>query len=328
MDNSTCPFCNSILNDSSIDDSHCHNLYDCPVCGHYKRRIYPSIFGDGYEDEIAAYLYYNGIHGKINGERIQYVWLDETPHVIDEQAWYRDVNLNEVLVFSNLSFSEMIDQILQAVANKSPFYSAAVSFSYNELQSLLFVKRHLDTSDYQHESKQIVFLLDYLDKKKLISVQYMSQEDEYCHVVLSAEGWNKVDERNSHPEKSRTAFVAMSFAEEMSPIREAIKDAITECQFSPIIMDEVEHNHQIVPEMLHEIRNARFVIAELTGNNNGAYYEAGYALGLGKEVIQLCSETEVKSRLHFDVKQVNTIIWKDEHDLKQRLVKRINATIG
>lgn len=36
-----------------------------------------------------------------------------------------------------------------------------------------------------------------------------------------------------------------------------------------------------------EIRKARFVVAELSHHNNGAYWEAGFARGLGKPVIYM-----------------------------------------
>ena len=120
----------------------------------------------------------------------------------------------------------------------------------------------------------------------------------------------------------------MSFAENMKPIRESIRKAITECGYIPRIMDEIEHNHQIVPEMLYEIRQSKFVIAELTGHNNGAYFEAGYALGNGKEVIQLCNKEKFSEDGHFDVKQVNTILWDNHDDLCERLINRIKATIN
>ena len=97
--------------------------------------------------------------------------------------------------------------------------------------------------------------------------------------------------------------------------------------FNVRIMDEIEHNHQIVPEMLYEIRNSRFVIAELSHHNNGAYYEAGYALGLGKEVIHICDKKELKSGLHFDVAQVNTIFYDSIDEIPEKLRKRIEATI-
>ena len=109
--------------------------------------------------------------------------------------------------------------------------------------------------------------------------------------------------------------------------REAIKEAVTSCGFVPRIMDEIHHNHQIVPEMLYEIRESRFVIAELTEHNNGAYFEAGYALGKEKEVIQICKEDAFAQDGHFDVKQINTILWHDTDDLKEKLKARIRATL-
>jgi nucleoside 2-deoxyribosyltransferase len=39
-----------------------------------------------------------------------------------------------------------------------------------------------------------------------------------------------------------------------------------------------------------DIRTARFVLADLTGNNNGVYWEAGFAEGLGKPVIYTCKK--------------------------------------
>lgn len=62
--------------------------------------------------------------------------------------------------------------------------------------------------------------------------------------------------------------------------------------------------------------------------NNGAYYEAGYALGLGKEVIHICKKSELTSGLHFDVAQVNTIVYDNIEELPAKIVKRIKATIG
>ena len=146
---------------------------------------------------------------------------------------------------------------------------------------------------------------------------------------LEPDGHARVEELQRNQAKtSKNVFDAMSYAPDMLPIRDAIKDALIECGFVPRIMDEIEHNHQIVPEMLYEIREARFVIAELTGHNNGAYFEAGYALGYGKEVIQICDKAKFGTDGHFDVKQVNTILWEDTTDLTKRLIARIRATIA
>lgn len=67
------------------------------------------------------------------------------------------------------------------------------------------------------------------------------------------------------------------------------------------------------------------MVVDLTHQNNGAYFEEGYAMGLGKPVIQLCRKD---TKLHFDIAQKNTIIWDSEADIPLRLANRIKATIN
>ena len=51
-----------------------------------------------------------------------------------------------------------------------------------------------------------------------------------------------------------------------------------------------------------EIRTARFVVAEISHHNNGAYWEAGFARGFGKPVIYMYNKV-IGNRTdpHFDV---------------------------
>ena len=79
-------------------------------------------------------------------------------------------------------------------------------------------------------------------------------------------------------------------------IRQGIKSA----GYVAIFIDEVEHNDFITPELLKYIRDSKFVVVDLSHQNNGAYFEEGYAMGLGKPVIQLCKKDV---RLHFDIAQ-------------------------
>ena len=57
----------------------------------------------------------------------------------------------------------------------------------------------------------------------------------------------------------------------------------------------------ITDEIMAEIRQSRFVIADYTGQKNGVYFEAGFALKLGLTVIPTCRTDEV-GKLHFDIK--------------------------
>lgn len=124
---------------------------------------------------------------------------------------------------------------------------------------------------------------------------------------------------------TKKVFVAMWFDNSMKKTRENINEAIKSCGYEPMLIDMKEHNNQIVPEIFKEIEDSEFVVADLTGHRGGVYYEVGYAMAKGKAVILSCRDGE---DTHFDVAQINTIYWKDEEDLSERLVKRIRATVG
>jgi len=94
--------------------------------------------------------------------------------------------------------------------------------------------------------------------------------------------------------------------------------------YNAIFIDEVQHNELITPELLKHIKDSKFVVVDLTHQNNGAYFEEGYAMGLGKPVIQLCKRGV---ELHFDIAQKNTIMWEIEDDIPLLLCSRIKATI-
>ena len=76
-----------------------------------------------------------------------------------------------------------------------------------------------------------------------------------------------------------------------------------------------------------EIRRSRFVVADYTGQKNGVYFEAGFALGPGLTVIPTCRADDVP-KLHFDIKHLNTLLWKAPAELAEGLNRRIRAVIG
>ncbi len=116
----------------------------------------------------------------------------------------------------------------------------------------------------------------------------------------------------------------MKFGDDTNKFREAIRAGIKKAEYSPIFIDEVQHNDLITLELLKQIRDSKFVVVDLTHQNNGAYFEEGYVMGLEKPVIQLCKKETV---LHFDIAQKNTIMWETEGDITDRLCNRIIAII-
>jgi nucleoside 2-deoxyribosyltransferase len=54
------------------------------------------------------------------------------------------------------------------------------------------------------------------------------------------------------------------------------------------------------------------LVADLTHNNLGAYWEAGFAEGLGKPVFYTCEKGCFDSKgTHFDVRQHYTVVWEE-----------------
>lgn len=152
-----------------------------------------------------------------------------------------------------------------------------------------------------------------------------------CYVI-TATGWQKIDELRKEEQIVHQGFIAMSFREETKPIREAFRKAMKQSGYSVAVIDEKEHNNQIVPEIFYEIERSKFVVVDVTYPNYGAYYEAGYAQALGKQVIICCRKAEFDdkgnpNRPHFDIAQKAMIVWEDEDDLIHRLKRRIEATV-
>ncbi|RPJ97240.1 hypothetical protein CW357_00795 [Rummeliibacillus sp. TYF005] len=165
------------------------------------------------------------------------------------------------------------------------------------------------------------------DKEFFISLLYI---DNIGSSDKSIDGLKKIIHREiirnriQIPEILKSVFIAMSFDSDMKDAREKIIEVVRAQGYKPMIIDDKEHNQLIVPQILEEIGNAEFVIADITQHRNGVYYEAGFAQGMGKEVIFTCKDSDFEAA-HFDVKQINTIIWKNVFELENRLEKRIEA---
>ena len=109
---------------------------------------------------------------------------------------------------------------------------------------------------------------------------------------------------------------------------EGIKRGIEDAEYDAVRIDQKEHNNKIDDEIIAEIKRSRFVVADFTqgedGARGGVYYEAGFARGLGIEVIFTCREDALR-HVHFDTRQFNHIVWKTPEELRHRLAKRISA---
>jgi nucleoside 2-deoxyribosyltransferase len=327
MDN--CPVCGTecIRTNQSLDEK----FFECPTCGRveFVGLTYDTDIGnpDDY-DKLASYLYYNGkLNPPINDYRFFNIIALKTrfDKIHSEYPWCFHVTKEIVDNWYPKTFSEKVDLFLLGLASRANYMGETILFSEAQLQSACFVLRK-PSGPWSKKPNIVNEQVQYFIKC-LVEQEYI--EAGSCRCILLPKGYERIDSLQKNiAQNTKNVFIAMSFAPEMVNVRDAIKTALLECGFIPRIMDEIEHNHQIVPEMLYEIREARFIIAELTGHNNGAYFEAGYALGLGKEVIQVCQKSKFGDDGHFDVKQINSVLWEDTDDLTRKLISRIKAAIA
>lgn len=156
------------------------------------------------------------------------------------------------------------------------------------------------------------------------------EEKETGIFIISANGWKKIIDLLEKENEIHQGFIAMSFASNARSIGDVFQEAIKECGYVPQRIDQKEHNNQIVPEIFYEISRSKFLVVDVTYPNYGAYYEAGYGEALKKQVIVCCRKDvfESKDKPHFDIAQKSTIVWETEDELKQKLMKRIEATVG
>ena len=186
-------------------------------------------------------------------------------------------------------------------------------------------------------SEEIAYsLLEELKERKIVTVGRAVKAFEgstFMDVNLSLDGWEEYNKEKLGEFDGNYGFIAMKFGEEQldSFIRNVVKPAIRE-QLGIDLVDlrDVERAGVIDDIMRVKIRDAKFVIADLTHDNLGAYWEAGYAEGLGKPVVYICkAEKFENSGTHFDVNHCTTIVWStdDTDDFCSRLIATLRRSL-
>jgi len=164
--------------------------------------------------------------------------------------------------------------------------------------------------------------------ENLVQKKYISTSEADRTFKITYEGLNNYIQTTSEGENSNKCFVAMSFQEETKSIREAIKKALRTTGFEPIIIDEqnIKSDKTINDEIIANLRSCKFCIADFSYHKNGVYFESGFALGQGKQVIYTCEQEQFKSA-HFDIKPLQHIIYKTSEELENKLISKIEAWI-
>lgn len=337
-ENETCYVCGTPAYVQHITKKE-QNFLTCPVCGRYEYYVQVAELTDFDLNHLGAYLVYNGFHEGINEYRYFTTMSKEDcdEYKKEFEQGERTHGCPVKLVKENIenwypkTFSEKIDYILLYFNSHIKHMGESIVLKKEETFSCLFVERYdYESGGWKKRSDEAMkaqanYMIDYLtDNNYLISPRTWTGGEYNRPFALAPEGYARVDMLQKNMSNGKNVLVAMKFGDDTRQLREAIRQGVSEAGYVAIFIDEVEHNDFITPELLKYIRDSKFVVVDLSHQNNGAYFEEGYAMGLGKPVIQLCKKG---IQLHFDIAQKNTIMWEIEKDIVWKLKNRIKATI-
>lgn len=133
-----------------------------------------------------------------------------------------------------------------------------------------------------------------------------------AQATLSFAGWEYYEQLAKGSAVYRKAFMAMKFGDPALErmLTEVFRPAAAKAGFDLFKLDDVPKAGLIDDRLRVEIQASDFVVADLSHDNLGAYWEAGYAEGLGKPVIYTCEQTKFDAtKTHFDTNHHLTIVW-------------------
>ncbi len=132
---------------------------------------------------------------------------------------------------------------------------------------------------------------------------------------LTLKGWQQFDAEKRGQISGEHAFIAMKFNDpKLDSFVSTILKPLTLSSFGYDLLDMRDRPKAGVIDNLMRvrIRDSAFVVVDLTHDNPGAYWEAGYAEGLGKPVIYICERGKFETaKTHFDTNHCTTVPWEE-----------------
>ena len=180
-------------------------------------------------------------------------------------------------------------------------------------------------------------LFEDLSQRGVIQIAYkrelIGHPKSFVDVNLTLDGWEQYEAEKRGRFEGNYGFLAMQFdeAELDAFVQEVLKPVVKEkTGYELVNMDDRSRAGLIDNIMRVQIRDAKFVIVDLTHDNNGAYWEAGYAEGLGKLVIYICEKKKFdEKKTHFDTNHCTTVPWSrdDDEGFRQKLTATLRRSL-
>ena len=162
----------------------------------------------------------------------------------------------------------------------------------------------------------------------------MGQPPSMLHVNLTLDGWEKFEALKRGEISGNFGFIALQFDDPvLDPfVEDVVKPAVKKgINYDLVDMRDIARAGVIDNIMRTQIRDSAFAIVDLTHDNAGAYWEAGYAEGLGKPVVYICESTKFDAvKTHFDTNHCTTVIWSEDNpdQFKNDLIATLRRSLN
>ncbi|MFT6172079.1 MAG: nucleoside 2-deoxyribosyltransferase [Bacteriovoracaceae bacterium] len=342
-DQKQCFFCEE---EASIDSDNLHRNFavHCSACGYYKisGMVVKRFIDTKNSDKLGSQAkvncaYFNLIKYEEKYDQIPF-WLtsEEEVEVITEEIKINPKGF-EKGTFGVSILSVALMEVDHSSKAKELLYSVSRPLKNNEpFGQFYFLPKDRVRSKISSlsEYEQIV---SHLYENGYIAVNELLQNTSDTKYQMTLFGWDEIKDIQEEI-SSNKVFIAMQFDwKKENPLRvniyNAMINACKDCGYDASIVSQ-SHTENITNKILSEIKESKFVIAEMTYNNRGVYFESGYARGLGKNVFHVIKDGHTSgndndgTKIHFDIQQTMYRKWNDPEELRETLRDWIDATVG
>lgn len=248
-------------------------------------------------------------------------------------AWLRSRSATSAIPKLDITNLEEVSKSLPTyrVAEKQLLFMRALEEATNYAGRKVHIVQDLDFPlAWCSSSDELNYVIRALMGRDLIALDtFPDPQDSFSiELTITPRGWDYLDAADKSPKIRDQVFVAMAFAPELrSAWDDGIKLALSNSRYRPYRVDAEEHLDRIDAKIITEIRNSRFLVADVTLQRPGVYFEAGFAIGLGLPVVWCVRKDDLKN-VHFDTRQYNHVVWETEAELAKQLYYRVVATLG
>lgn len=304
-----CLVCDAPLRSISTDRTRGIYGLDCYRCGRFR------VTEEASQDWGAQH----GRHLTPRGRAVISGWIRANPDTLISTETGR-----QLTSLSGPSVRERADVLLAEIEKRQEDMSVPVVVGADRDSQLDFMGL---TSSVSYP-EVVTLLIDYLGGQGMVRTTVIGENGRGAFITPT--GYAHLDQRRASGGDRDIGFCAMWFDPSMIEVwTRAIEPAITDAGYLAQRIDRVAHNNKIDDEIVAALRRSKFVVADFTGQRGGVYFEAGFALALGRQVIWTVDEGDL-AQVHFDTRQYNFIIWQRTapDSLKTMLQNRIEATLG